>query len=222
MKSSLPRIVRDLGVAAGIILFLYGAWHYGVRGDLAKFERVQRVLDSPSELHLSMLVSYRSGPLVEERYAMDDVDGRSEVAYTLLGRNGVRASVHDILRSVDVPAFFDKAKQDGIKELAAKPFVNGANAAYTIRVASSIGGVSGSHTFAFTSPEFWATKAGHEYHIVLSKDKPVPDILTLKGLSRNDPRYLHLVQAFESFGTPRFLAAKARARADVIGQKSHA
>ncbi|MDE2573133.1 MAG: hypothetical protein KGM44_11535 [bacterium] len=221
MKSFLPRALRDAGIVAVTLLFLYGAWHYGVRGDLGKFGQVQGVLDSRSELHLSMAVEYASGPLIAERYEMDDVDGKSRVAYTIAGRNGVKATVHDTLRSVDVPAFFDKAKAEGVKELPSKPRVNGATESYAIRVASTIGGVSGSHAFTFTSPQFWATKAGHEYHIVLSKDKPVPDILTLKGVSLNDPRYLHLVQGFESFGTPAFKAAKARARADVLA-KTHA
>lgn len=216
MRPLLPRLLRDIGFLGLILLFLYGAWHYGVRGDLAKFQQVQGVLQSRSELHLSMLVSYRSGPFARERYVMHDVNGRSDAFYTVEGRNGTQATVHDTLRSVDVPAFFDKAKQDGVKELASKPPVKGARASYTVRVASTIGGVSGSHTFTFTSPEFWATKAGREYHIILSKDKPVPDILTLKGVSRNDPRYLHLVQDFESFGTPRFVAAKARARSAVL------
>lgn len=216
MKHTLSRMLRDLGLLAAILLFLYGAWRYGAHGDLGKFDQVQGVLSSRSELHLSMVVDYRNGPLVEERYEMDDVNGQSDAVYTVLGRNGVKASVRDTLRSVDVPAFFDKAKAEGIKELASKPRVNGAAASYTIRVASLIGGVGGSHTFTFTSPEYWAAKAGREYHIVLSKDKPVPDIVTLQGISRNDPRYLHLVQEFQSFGTPRFLEAKARAREDVL------
>jgi hypothetical protein len=214
-------VVRDAGFLAMILLFLYGAWHYGVRGDLRKFDQVQGVLSSPSELHLSMAISYRHGPLVAERYEMNDLSGRSEAIYTVEGRNGVRATVHDTLRSVDVPAFFDKAKAEGVKELASKPPVKGANERYTIRVASSIAGVSGSHTFTFTSPAFWATKAGREYHIVLSKDKPVPDLLTLQGISRNDPRYLHLVEGFEAFGTPRFLDGKVRARAAVLS-RAHA
>ncbi|TAM61587.1 hypothetical protein EPN52_02365 [bacterium] len=221
MKRSLSRIARDSGFLAMILLFLYGAWHYGVRGDLRKFDQVQGVLSSPSELHLSMSVSYRSGPLLAERYEMDDLSGRSEVVYTVEGRNGVRATVRDDLRSVDVPAFFDKAKSEGVKVLASKPPVNGANERYTIRVASSIAGVSGSHAFTFTSPVFWASKAGHEYHIVLAKDKPLPNLLTLQGISRNDPRYLHLVQGFEHFGTVRFLDAKARARSAVL-TRTHA
>ncbi len=65
----------------------------------------------------------------------------------------------------------------------------------------------------FTDPHYWATTAGHQYEIQLSKNSPTPDLTKLKSTSLADPRYLNIVQAFRNFGPPSFRQKIAQAQA---------
>ena len=84
---------------------------------------------------------------------------------------------------------------------------------YTISVYQLTNKQSGSHSFTFTDPRYWATTGGRQYTIHLDKNKPVPDLVKLESKGIAEPRYAKLVADFESFGPPGFRATLATARA---------
>jgi len=84
---------------------------------------------------------------------------------------------------------------------------------YTIAVYQLTDNQSGEHTFTFTDPHYWATTGGRQYHIHLDKDKPLPDLLTLRSTSFAEPRYGKIVHDFDAFNPPGFRATLAAARA---------
>lgn len=184
--------------------------------------RTHNVLASRSELRLGMTVRHTSGPIAEEDYAMSDVDGLSASNYRAQSHSGLIINIAERPRETieegpDVAYFFQEAVQDGIWELTNKPPRGDRTIQYTINVYQRTGDQSGSRTFTFTDPHYWATSAGHQFHIVLDKNKPVPDILKLSSTTLAEPRYEKLVDDFRAFGPQSFrdkvAAAQSRLKA---------
>ena len=61
---------------------------------------------------------------------------------------------------------------------------------------------SGQRTVTFTNPQYWATKAGRQFEIDLSKGVP-KDLLRMQSSQVADPRYEQIVIDFREFRTGR-------------------
>jgi hypothetical protein len=199
---------------AGLISgwFLYG------RSDANRYQQAQQVLRAPSAIRLNLVVTHDAGPIVREEYAMADLDGISSATYRAVGRDGVAIAVRSLPRQTyDVSFFFEKAVQDGIWELRSKPPRGNVSTHYTMSVYQLVDKQHGSHTIAFTDPNYWATTGGQQFHITLDRNKPVPDLVQLKSTSLVEPRYARLVDDFRTFGSAAFrskvTAAQTRLRA---------
>jgi hypothetical protein len=146
---------------------------------------------------------------------MDDKDGTSTSEYRVIGRSGLVVRIEDLpRRTTDVPFFFDQTVSDGIWDLPDRPVRGDASVQYTIDVYQLSNGKHGSHQFTFTDPHYWATTGGHQFHIHLDKNKPLPDLLHMSSTTLIEPRYEKLVNDFRAYGSPLFRskidAAQAR------------
>jgi hypothetical protein len=179
----------------------------------------RKVANSRSELRLAMVVTHTSGPIGEEDYRMTDLDGVSSSSYRAVGRSGTAITVESLPRETyDVSFFFEKTVQDGIWELQNRPTRGDDSTAYDLWVYQLVNGQHGSHRFHFTDPQYWATSGGHQFHIKLDKNKPVPNLLTLSSTVVVEPRYAKVVDDFRSFGTDSFRAKIVAARTRLGGR----
>jgi hypothetical protein len=152
---------------------------------------------------------------------MSDIDGLSKSRYRALGRSGLAITIDErprvtIDEGPNVAFLFQQAVLDGIWELPSRPPRGDTSTHYTIEVYQLTGDRHGSHRFEFTDPHYWATTGGHQFHITLAKNKPVPDLLTLSSTTLVEPRYEKLVADFREFGPQSFrdkvAAAQTRLR----------
>ncbi len=187
-----------------------------------RYEGAHNVLDSRSELRVSMTVRHDKGPIAVEDYEMSDVDGLSKSRYRALGRTGLQITIDErprvtIDEGPNVAFLFQQAVLDGIWELQSRPPRGDTSTHYTIEVYQLTGEQHGSHRFEFTDPHYWATTGGHQFHITLDKNKPLPNLLTLSSTTLVEPRYEKLVADFREFGPQSFrdkvAAAQTRLRA---------
>jgi hypothetical protein len=68
----------------------------------------------------------------------------------------------------------------------------------------------------FTDPQYWATKAGRQYTIDLSKGVP-RDLLHVQSTEATDPRYAQIVKDFRDFGPDVFRRNVAAAQERIRG-----
>ncbi|HEY0615917.1 MAG TPA: hypothetical protein VGC96_14805 [Candidatus Elarobacter sp.] len=203
-----------------VVLAVIGAiagWKLFWPSESQRYQAVTTVRGQRSELHFSEAVAHRTGPIASEEWRFDNVNGVSNVAYSAQNRAGTRvAKFTEPIPGYDVTFTFEKLVQDGVWELHTQPLKGNTNDVYTIRVSQVAGDKSGTHTFTFTDPHYLATTAGRQYEIHLDRNKPVPNLLTLKSTSSADPRYQKIVDDFTSFGPPRFKKTVAAARAKLL------
>jgi hypothetical protein len=187
-----------------------------------RINRTHDVLASRSELRISMTVRHDTGPISEEDYAMSDVDGLSKSRYRALGRSGVQITIDERPRRTiedgpNVAYFFQEAVQDGVWDLQSRPPRGDRSTHYLIDVYQLTGDQHGEHRFEFTDPHYWATTGGHQFHITLDRNKPLPNLLTLSSTTLVEPRYEKVVGDFLSFGPQSFrdkvAAAQSRLKA---------
>lgn len=187
-----------------------------------RYTNTHKVLASRSDLELAMRVSHDTGPISEEDYAMSDVDGVSKSSYRAIGRSGVQITIAERPRETlddgpNVAYFFQEAVADGVWDLRSRPPRGDRSTHYQIDVYQLTGDQHGSHRFTFTDPHYWATTGGHQFHIVLDKNKPIPDILKLSSTTLVEPRYEKVVDDFRAFGPQSFrdkiAAAQTRLKA---------
>jgi hypothetical protein len=211
-RNVVPLLILGLalvGLACAYVLFQ--------KSVLPRYEATRGVLARRTVLKIAMRVVHDTGPIVEEDYAMSDVDGVSESTYRVLGRKGTLITIVERPRATleygtNVAFFFQEAVGDGVWELRSKPPRGDTTTHYRISVYQVADGAHGSHAFSFTDPHYWATTGGHQFHILLDKNKPVPDLLHLTSTVPVDPRYEKLVAAFRAFGPEGFRAKIAAAR----------
>jgi hypothetical protein len=189
---------------------------------MPRLNRTHDVLTSRSDLRLTMTVRHDTGPISEEDYVMSDVDGLSKSRYRALGRSGVQITIDERPRETiedgpNVAYFFQEAVQDGVWDLESRPPRGDRSTHYTIDVYQLTGVQHGEHRFEFTDPSYWATTGGHQFHLILDKNKPLPDLLKMSSTTLIEPRYAKLVADFRSFGPQSFrdkiAAAQSRLKA---------
>jgi hypothetical protein len=210
-----------------ILIFLAAAFAVGLawllfaKTEQGRYDATLKVLHSRSVIKLAMDVHHATGPISDEIYRMDDIDGASSSEYRAVGRGGTTIKVNALPhQTVDVAFFFDKTVSDGIWELANRPVRGDADTSYTISIYQESNAAHGSHKFTFTDPHYWATTGGHQYHIHLDKKKPTPDLLTMSSTVVVEPRYERLVNDFLGFGATSFRSKVTAARAKLTGKKT--
>ncbi|MBD5604318.1 MAG: hypothetical protein IAI48_04410 [Candidatus Eremiobacteraeota bacterium] len=196
---------------------LLAAYAFFNRTIVSRYVAARHVLNRRSEIRLSLTVDHATGPLVRETYEMSDVEGVSASSYRVAGRSGTTVTIVErpertLDPDANVAFFFGKTVQDGIWELTNRPPRGDAGTRYTVHVYQFADGQHGSRDYTFTDPHYWATTGGHQFHITLDKNKPVPDLLQMTSTVVVEPRYAALVDDFRAFGPERFRKKSADAR----------
>lgn len=204
------------GIIAAALVAVVGGWVIFSKSEHDRYLAVQRVAQSRSEIRLTYTVVHTTGPIAREVTAFQNINGVSRVSYTAVDRHGNKATFDEQIVNYDVTFLFDKLVQDGIWELQTRPFRGSDAALHVVEIQQVAGTQSGSHRFQFSDAHYIATEAGREYHIHLDRNKPVPDLLTLQSTSTADPRYLKIQHDFEQFGSARFKATVAEAKAKLL------
>ncbi len=201
-------LVAVVGLIAGIKLF----WN----AENQRYQAVDSVRRQRSEIRLSEVVTHAKGPISREQLRMTNLDGKSTVYYEAENRSGSRVARFTYpIDGYDVTFAFDVLVRDGIWELQSKP-LRGTKTddVYIVSIAQTAGDRSGSHTFTFTDPHYLAN--AREFAIHLDKNKPVPNLLTLKSTSNAEPRYQKIVDDFATFGPEGFRKTVAAAREKLL------
>jgi hypothetical protein len=212
--------MRRFPVTAFIIVIAIvaavGGWMLFAKTEHDRYVAVQRVRASYSEFHLRYQITHDDGPLAREVWTMANVNGASSASYAVTDRKGTTATFDEPIAGYDVTFLFDKLVQDGIWELHSRSGKGVSHEIYAVDISQTADTKKGSHHFEFTNPHYLATTAGREYHIHLDPHKPVPDLLMLQSVATADPRYLKIVDDFESFGSPGFKQTIVAAREKVL------
>ncbi|MGP6157737.1 MAG: hypothetical protein ACLPYS_09580 [Vulcanimicrobiaceae bacterium] len=194
-----------LFVMLALFAGLGGMWWLFRANESGRYAAARHVAELPSAIRLSLVVRHKSGAIAEEEYRMADINGVSSSQYRAVGRNGEAIKVDSLPRETyDVSFFFEKTVSDGIWQLSSRPPRGDTSTSYAIDVYQLTGGQHGSRSITFTDPHYWATTGGHQFHIVLDKNKPVPNLLQLSSTVPVEPRYQKLVDDFRSFGSDEF------------------
>ena len=214
MRRSFPTTIFIILIA---LLGLAGGWKLYYDSESQRFHAVDTVRHQRSEVHLVEAITHEKGPLAREELRLDNVDGKSTASYSALNRAGTRvAKFSQPIEGYDVTFAFEALVRDGIWEVHTRPPRGNTKDVYIISIAQIAGDRHGEHTFHFSDPHYLATTAGRQYEIHLDKNKPVPNLLTLKSTSTADPRYQKIVDDFNSFGPPRFKKTVAAAREKLL------
>jgi hypothetical protein len=176
---------------------------------------VDRVRNAPSEIYARMLVRYAKPPIYDEEWSMQDVEGTSTYQYRIRSYEGKQITITQPKGEMfDVSFFFGRLDQDGVWQIVDKPDRGDTNVRYTIYVKQLADYKQGERTVIFTDPHYWATAAGRQYNIDLSKTNP-NDLLKLQSTQLADPRYQAIVEDFRNFGPDSFRRKIETARAQL-------
>jgi len=185
-----------------------------------RYQAVQRVRAARSEIHLIFRMHHRAGPIADETYRIENVDGVSTAGYAAVNRGGLKITVDSLPHQTHEVAFlFGQLVQDGIWQLTTKPPRGDTSTSYTGEVAQLINRERGSRRVTFTDTQKWATTGGHQFKIKLDKRKPLPDLLRMDSTVLVDPHYEKVVRDFLAFGSSPFRARVAAAQARL--RRSH-
>ncbi len=205
-------------VFVAALIGVFGAYAFFQQALLPRYSASRQVLGTRSELRLAMTVRHDAGPIAEEDYAMRDLDGVSSSSYKALARSGLEISIAERPRATtedgpNVAFFFQQTVADGIWELQSKPPRGDRSTHYVLDIYQDVNGQHGSRHVTFTDPHYWAATGGHQFHIHLDKNKPVPNLLKLTSTTLVEPRYEKVVNDFRSFGPASFRTKVTAARA---------
>jgi hypothetical protein len=200
------------------IVGIVGGWKLYYQSESQRYHAVDTVRKQRSEFHLSEVITHEKGPIAREELRLDNVEGKSTASYSAQNRAGTRiAKFSEPIPGYDVTYAFEALVRDGVWKLQTRPLKGkNTNDVYTVSIAQVAGDRSGKHRFTFTDPHYLATTAGRQYEIHLDKNKPVPDLITLKSTSTADARYQQIVDDFRTFGPPRFKKTVAAAREKLL------
>ncbi|MFY9738955.1 MAG: hypothetical protein WAK11_07850 [Candidatus Cybelea sp.] len=203
-------------VALCVVMLILGWRIYGA-GEMGRFAPVIHAQKAPSALYARLTVHYAKPPIDAEEYRMSDVEGISSFQYSIRGYDGRQITVNaPPARVYDVSFFFGRLVQDGVWDLVDKPSLPDADAHYTVYVKQVADYQRGQRTVTFTDPQFWATKAGRQYTIDLSKGVP-RDLLHVQSTEAADPRYEQIIKDFRDFGPDVFRHNVAAAQERIRG-----
>lgn len=208
--------IEILIVVLCVVMLAIGWRIYGA-GEMGRFGPALHAQRAPSLLEARMLVRYAKPPLYEEEYRMTDNEGVSTFNYRVRGVRGHQITITaPAARVYDVSFFFGKLDQDGVWQLIDKAPRPDAVAHYTVYVRQLADYRHGERTVTFTNPEYWASRAGQQFEIDLSKGVP-KNLVYMAGQQAGDARYQQIVNDFRAFGPDEFrhnvAAAQARVRA---------
>jgi hypothetical protein len=179
-------------------------WRIYGAGEMGRFGPAIRAQRAPSRLYASLVIRYAKPPIDEEEYRMSDDEGVSTFQYVIRGDDGRVITVKaPAARVYDVSFFFGRLVQDGVWQLEDKAPLPGAPARYAVYVRQTVDYKHGDRLVTFTNPEYWATKAGRQYEIDLSKGVP-SDLLHIASTQVADPRYQQIIKDFRDFGPDVF------------------
>jgi len=199
-RNLFPWFMLVVAVALG-----FWGWRFYAPGELSRWNGVSQIVNAPSSIDLRLTIHYLKEPIYEEVYHVSDINGISHYSYRIRTYGGTLVTVlqppHE---TYDVASFFETLEQHGLWRLMNKAPRKKDDPIYTLHVAQSVSGKSGSRTIVFSDPHFWATTAAREYDIHLNPKQPVPDLLQIRGTSLLDPRYEAIVKEFSTFGPPLF------------------
>jgi hypothetical protein len=203
-RNPIPPFILVVAIAGAVAAFMFFK-----STEAHRYAATRRVLYQKSEIKLGMTVRYDRGPLAEEDYAMNDIDGVSSSSYRGIARSGTRITIAERPRATledgpNVAYFFGEVVQDGIWELPTRPPRGDAGTHFRIVIYQLTDSQHGTHAFEFTDPHYWATTGGHQFHLKLARDKPLPNVLQLTSNVSVEPRYEKLVRDFRSFGPESF------------------
>jgi hypothetical protein len=208
--------IEILIIVLSVVMLALGWRIYGA-GEMGRFGPAIHAQKAPSVLQARMIVRYPKPPIYEEEYRMSDVEGVSTFVYRIRGYKGHEITVSaPPARVYDVSFFFGKLDQDGIWQLVNRPPLPDADAHYAVYVRQLADYQGGERTVTFTNPQYWATKAGRQFEIDLSKGVP-KDLLRIESTQVVDPRYQEIVKDFREFGPDEFRHNVAAAQARVRG-----
>jgi hypothetical protein len=199
------------------VVMLAIGWRIYGPGEMGRFGPALHAQRAPSLLEARMLVRYTQPPVYEEEYHMTDNEGVSTFTYRVRGVKGHQVTVTaPPARVYDVSFFYGKLVQDGIWQLVNKSPRPDADGYYSVYVHQLADYQHGERTVTFTNPQYWASRAGQQFEIDLSKGVP-KNLVYLASQQAGDGRYQEIVSDFRAFGPDEFrhnvAAAQARIRA---------
>ncbi len=198
------RFPIELFIIVLAVVMLALGWRIYGAGEMGRFGPALHAQKAPSELYARLTIRYGKPPIYEEEYRMSDVEGVSTFVYRIRGDRGHEITVTaPAARVYDVSFFFGRLVQDGIWQLVDKPPLPDADARYTVYVKQLADYQHGQRTVTFTNPQYWATKAGRQFEIDLSKGVP-KDLLRIQSSQVADSRYEQIVIDFRNFGPDEF------------------
>jgi hypothetical protein len=199
-------------VAFSVFMLITGYLVYR-NTELARLHQVMTRKKAPSQIYAHLLVQYDKPPVLEEEYSMQDIEGVSTFQYRIRSYAGKQVTL-TVPPSVitDVSYFYGKLDQDGVWQIVNQPDRGKTSPRYTVYVKQLADFKQGDRTITFTDPKYWATTAGHQFNIDLSKNSP-NDILKMQSTQLADKRYLIVVNDFLKFGPDSFRKRVARLRA---------
>jgi len=187
--------------------------------ELHRMSEVRQTTKAPSRIYARMLIRYDKPPIYEEEYRMQDIEGVSTFKYRIRGFNGREITITAPASEIyDVAFFFGSLDEDGVWQLVDQPPRGKTSPEYTVYVQQSVDFKEGKRTITFTDPVYWATTAGRQYEIDLSKTNP-NDLLKLQSTQLANPHYLAVVKDFREFGPPIFRQKIAAAQATIRAGK---
>ena len=218
-RNPIPFLIFALAIVG-----LLAAYAFFNRTVVPRYVGARKILDRRSEIRLSLKIRHDTGPLAEEDYDMSDIEGTSASEYRVTSRGGTIVSIKERPRQTleaddNVAYFFGKTVQDGVWELTNRPPRGDVSTHYTVHVFQVTDGQHGSRDYTFTDPHYWATTGGHQFHITLDKNKPVPDLLQMTSTTLVEPRYAALIADFRAYGPDSF-RTKAELARTKLGARS--
>lgn len=206
-------------IVFAIVMAILGWRVYYGKTEFSRVNTVSRAQHAPSQLYARLLIGYDKPPIYEEEYNMKDIEGVSTFTYRIRTYAGKQLTITAPPKQMyDVSFFFGSLDQDGVWQLVNKPPRGNTDVHYTVYVKQLADFKQGERTITFTDPHYWATTAGRQFNIDLSKTNP-NDLLKLQSSSLADPRYQKIVDDFRGFGPPSFREKVSRARAAAAQNK---
>jgi hypothetical protein len=206
--------IIPLAIAAIAIAAVVTGWMIYWPIESSRYAATRTVERSKSVIRMTYTLTHQKGPIARESLTFSNVDGKAAVAYEGTNRTGTAiARFKQPLAGFSVATLFGDVVRDGVWELRTTPPRGDTTTSYTITIYQLTDNQSGERTVTFTDPHYWATTGGRQYHIHLEKDKPIPDLLTLRSTSFAEPRYGKVVHDFDAFDAPGFRATLRAARA---------